>query len=162
MTTDLLLSRDMSSVPVDLAVFSKDRRPILVVDVRAGAGYSTAQLAAGLRRSLLAHGLLPSSPFFMIATPIQLFLWREGAEASAWPEFSASARSVLDAYGSRHADTKRAARGGAFEIVLFSWLSDIASGLRPLSPDSEPDRVLLESGLYEQIRDGTVDFEVRL
>lgn len=156
-----LLSRDMSSAPVDLAVFSKDRRPILVVDVR-GQRQSTAQLATGLRRNMLAHGLLPLSPYFMIATPVQLFLWRGNADASSLPEFTASAKPVLDAYGSKHSIDEGSVRGGALEIVFFSWLSDVASGLRSLSPDSEPDRLLLKSGLYEQIRDGTVDFEVRL
>jgi hypothetical protein len=45
---------------------------------------------------------------------------------------------------------------------MFSWLSDLASGARALAPGSEVDRMLLESGLYEQIQGGTADFEVKL
>jgi hypothetical protein len=41
-------------------------------------------------------------------------------------------------------------------------LSDVASGAPALSPDSEVDRMLVESGLYEQIQGGMADFDVQL
>jgi hypothetical protein len=162
MTAHAQPSFAMSTAPADIAVFSKDRRPVLIVEVRDSDVHSTAESAAGLRRSLLAHHLLPDAPFFMLATRIQLFLWRGDAHSNAYPWYSAAARSVLDSYGSRHANRGKPFRGGALEIVMFSWLSDLASGVRAPSPDSEADRVLLESGLYEQIRGGTADFEVML
>ncbi len=152
----------MSTAPVDIAVFSKDRRPILIVEVKNSGMYATPQSAANLRRSLIRHHLLPDAPFFMVATPIQIFLWRNDAPPEDSPNYSATAKPILDAYGSRHANRQKATRGGALEIVLFSWLSDIASGARALSPDSEVDRILVESGLYEQIQGGTADFEVKL
>jgi hypothetical protein len=152
----------MSTAPADIVVFSKNRRPILVVEVKGSNMYSTAQSAAELRRNLMGHDLLPDAPFFMIATPIQIFLWHGDAPPGAYPNYSATAKPILDSYGSRHANHQKPVRGGALEIVLFSWLSDLASGARALSPDSEVDRMLLESGLYEQIQGGTADFEVKL
>jgi hypothetical protein len=162
MTAHPLPSFAMSPAPADVAVFSKDRRPVLVVEVKGSGMYPTAQSAAGLRQSLMAHDLLPDVPFFMLATPIQIFLWHGDAPPGAYPNYSAAAKPVLDSYGSRHANREKPVRGGALEIVMFSWLSDVASGARGLSPDSEVDRMLLESGLYEQIQGGAADFEVKL
>jgi hypothetical protein len=152
----------MSTALADIAVFSRDRRPILVVEVEDSAIYATAELAAELRRGLMAHHLLPDVPFFMLATPIQLFLWNGDAHPGAYPKYSAIAQPVLEAYGSRRTNREKPVRGGALEIVVFSWLSDLASGARPLSPDSEVDQMLLGSGLYEQIKGGIADFEVQL
>jgi len=152
----------MSPALADIAVFSKDRRPVLVVEVKDSSMYSTAESAAGLRRSLMAHHFLPDVPFFMLATPIQISLWRGDAHAGAYPNYSAAAKAVLDSYSSRHANRDKPVRGGALEIVMFSWLSDLASGVCALSPDSEVDRMLVESGLYERIRGGTADFDVML
>ena len=120
------------------------------------------EAAAGLRRGLMAHDLLPDVPFFILATPIQIFLWHGDAHPGAYPKYSAVAQPVLASYGSRRTNREKPVRGGALEIVVFSWLSDLASGARPLSPDSEVDRMLLESGLYEEIKGGTADFEVQL
>src|SRR5882757_7747345 len=162
MTARPLPSFAMSPAPADIAVFSKNRRPVLVVEVRDNTMYSTAESAAGLRRSLMSHQLVPDVPFLMLATPIQIFLWRGDAHPDAHPNYSAVAKPVLDSYGSRHRNREKPGRGGALEIVIFSWLSDLASGARALLPDSEVDRMLLNSGLYEQIQGGTADFEVKL
>lgn len=157
-----LQSFAMSTAPADIAVFSKDRRPIQVVEVRDGQMYSTVESAAGLRRSLMAHDLLPTVPFFMLATPLQIYLWVGDATPGANPNYSAGAAPVLDSYGSKHANREKPRRGGALEIVIFSWLSDVASGARALSTDSAVDRMLLESGLHEQIQGGSAEFEVML
>jgi hypothetical protein len=162
MTPRPLPSLAMSTAPVDIAVFSKDRRPILAAEVREGKLYSTVESAIGLRRSLMAHQFLPDVPFFMLATPIQIFLWVGGATPGAIPNYSASAEPVMDSYSSKHANRVRPRRGGALEIVIFSWLADVASGIRPLSADSALDRMLLDSGLYDQIRGGSAEFEVKL
>lgn len=162
MTPRPLPSLAMSTAPVDIAVFSRDRRPILAVEVREGELYSTVESASGLRRSLMAHHLLPDVPFFMLATPIQIFLWLGDPSPDAIPNYSASAEPVMDSYSSKQANRRRPRRGGALEIVMFSWLADVAIGIRPLSTDSALDRMLLDSGLFEQIRGGSVEFEVQL
>jgi len=162
MTARPLPSFAMSAAPADIAVFSKDRRPVLAVDVRDSGMYPTAESAAELRRSLISHDLLPEVPFFMLATPVRIFLWLRGARPDDKPQYSAAANRVLDSYGSTHRNREPPVRGGALEIVVFSWLSDVARGALSLSPDSEVDRLLLDSGLFEQMKDGTADFDVQL
>jgi hypothetical protein len=148
--------------PADIVVFSKEKRPILVVEVKDTSLYSTPQDASSLRRNLIAHQLLSGGRFFMLATARQIFLWSNDARPDAPPNFAATAKSVLDAYGSRGPARDNNNRGGALEIVYFSWLSDLVSGIRRPSPDSESDRLVLDSGLYEQIRGGSAEFEVTL
>jgi hypothetical protein len=162
MTARPLPSFAMSAAKADIAVFSKDRRPVLAVDVRDSGIYATAESAAELRRSLIAHDLLPEAPFFMLATPVRIFLWLCEARPDAQPQYSAPAKHVLDSYGSTRRNRESPARGGALEIVIFFWLSDVARGARSLSADSELDRLLLDSGLFAQMKDGTADFEVQL
>lgn len=148
--------------PADIVVFSKEKRPVLVVEVKDTSRYSTIQDASSLRRNLMAHELLSGGDFFMLATPIQMFLWSNDALPEAAPNFTATAKAILDAYGSRRPARDKGNRGGALDIVYFSWLSDLVSGVRKPTRDSESDRLLLDSGLYEQIRGGSAEFEVTL
>lgn len=152
----------MNIAPTDIAVFSRDRRPILVIEVEKGVHYATAEMAAQLRRGFIRHGLLPNVPFFMVATPIQMFLWHGDALPDAHPEYSAGTQPILESYAGSRAHREQPFRYGASEIVFFFWIADIASGVRRLSSDSELDRMLLESGLYEQIKGGSADFDVPL
>lgn len=151
-----------STARADIVVFSKDKRPILVVDVKDTRAYTTRESAAGVRRSLITHGLLPDTPFFVFATRSQLFLWPQNVDPRDPPGFTAAIDSILDDYASHRPNRPKTSRGGALEIVIFSWLSDLASGIRSPSPGSPADHMLLESGVYEQIQGGTVDFEVQL
>jgi hypothetical protein len=152
----------MTTSTADIAVFSKDKRPVLTVEVKDTSAYTTPESAAGVRRNLIMHGLLPKASFFMLATPVQLHLWPVSAGPEARPAFTAAARSVLDHYASHRPDGSTRRGGGALEIVIFSWLSNIVSGIRSPSADSDADRMLLESGVYKQIQGGTADFEVQL
>src|ERR1700758_4512088 len=103
MTARPLLSFAMSTAPADIAVFSRDRRPILIVEVEDSLNYVTAESAARLRRGLMGQGLLPDVPFFMLATPIQIFLWHSNAASDARPEYSAGAQPVLESYAASRA-----------------------------------------------------------
>lgn len=145
----------------DIVFFSTDKRPVLVVEVKDTQLYPTAREAAALRRNLMAHGLLPAGRFFMLATPVQVFIWPDDAAIGALPPYSASATSILDVYGAPKVNAGRG-RGGALEIVIFLWLSDLAAGARKPVKTSEVDQIVVESGLYDQILGGSADFEVGL
>lgn len=151
-----------STAQADIVVFSRDKRPILVVELKDTGAYTTPESAAGVRRSLMAHGLLPDAPFFMLVTPIKQFLWPKIAAPHDLPGFTAPSTSILDHYAAPRPSRPKQGRGGALEIVIFSWLSDLASGIRSPSRDSPADQMLVESGVYQQIRGGTADFEVQL
>jgi hypothetical protein len=162
MSAHPLQSIAMSIAPVDIAVFSKDRRPMLIVDVKNGSVYGTAEAAVGVRSSLIEHGFLPDIPFFMLATTIQIFLWCGDAEPEAYPNYSATTNPIFDSYGMERGSRERSGYDSALDIVFFWWLSDLMRGAWPLSADSEVGRMLLDSGLHTRIQDGTADFDVML
>ena len=63
----------------DIAVFSRDYRITLVVEVK-GQKHATDEWAAKLRRNLLAHDMIPPSQYFLLALPDHFYLWKENAE----------------------------------------------------------------------------------
>lgn len=151
-----------STAQADIVVFSRDKRPILIVEVKDTGAYTTPESAAGVRRSLMAHSLLPDAPFFMLVTAFDLFLWPKNLAPRDPPGFTASSLSILNHYASHRSNRVKPGRGGALDIVIFSWLSDLASGIRSPSADSPADHMLIESGVYQQIQGGTADYEVQL
>jgi hypothetical protein len=50
-------------------------------------------------------------------------------------------------------------RKGGLQLLVFWWLSMLANGLRGADPTSEAERMLIDSGVYEELRQGEVQFE---
>jgi hypothetical protein len=77
---------------------------------------------------MLSHGLLPSSKYFLIATPERLYLWRQeqpnGAEAP--PEVTADAEQIFQPYFERLEQQPSKIGPEAFEYLVLAWLTDIA------------------------------------
>ena len=53
-------------------------------------------------------------------------------------------------------------RKGGLQLRVFAWLSVLASDLRSANEKSEPEKMLIDSGLYAQLRHGDVRFEADL
>ena len=141
----------------DIIVYSRDRRLVLAVET-TGLSESTAQDATALRRNFIVHQLLPKTAFFLFVSPTAMFLWRQEALPSAPPDCEVSADAVLNHYRSEESG-EWAMTKGELEIVVLHWLCRITNGLREADPASPPERMLIESGLYEQIRNGDVQFD---
>jgi hypothetical protein len=147
--------------PTDIAVYSPDKQLILVVEVKGGK-QSKSDAAAQLRRNLLVHGLLPSSPYFLLAYQTNLFLWRSGSDPIAPPLFMAPAKPVLQDYLRSVSGGERLVGEESLQLALVSWLSDLASDVRTPQPSSEADEMIVQSGLYDLIKNGEVKSEVVL
>ncbi len=147
----LTQSTHVMAATADITVYSRDRRSVLAVEVK-GLSAPTAQGAAGLRRDLLLHQLLPEATFFLLVYSTTMFLWRKETPPAAPPDCSASAEAVFKDY-------RAAMSKGALQIAVFNWLSTIASGIREVDPASPAEQMLVQSGLYGEIRHGNVQFE---
>lgn len=53
----------------------------------------------------------------------------------------------------------RQLRKGGLQLLVFGWLSVLADELRRADPTSDAERVLIDSGVYEELRHGEVQFE---
>ena len=91
---------------VDFVAYDERGQPVLLVEVKSM--HETSELwAARFRRNLLEHGTLPSTPFFLIATPERLYFWRQeaGGLKEEPPQFTMDATAELKPYFERFKQT---------------------------------------------------------
>jgi hypothetical protein len=115
--------------------------------------------ATALRRHLQAY-LDVQREFFLFASPQKLFLWKPKTPLDARPDFAASAEPVLKEYLGRWADQPGGPLPESLQIAFSSWLGDLANGIREPDLDSEPEQIIVQSGLLDQIKGGTVRTQV--
>jgi hypothetical protein len=147
-------------VPSDITVESKLRRTILVVECKFATD-SSPSAAARLRNRLLSDGYLdvPVEAFFMLSLPTNFHLWKPGIASDAPPSCSASAAPILRSYLGRIADQTPWPGAESMELAVSSWLGDLAASIR--KPDaSEADQMLVDIGLYEILKGGSVRREL--
>jgi hypothetical protein len=102
--------------PADISVFSSDKRLELIVEVKTKYP-SNAEWATKFRRNLLSNGAIPHTPFFMLALPDRLYLWKNGYSSSDErpPDFVIDSSLVVADYSS---DSKRTT--GATTLRVWS------------------------------------------
>lgn len=159
----LLLNMRAQDAGIDLVAYDPKGHVVLLAEAKSRGGTS-AQWASGLRRNLLAHGALPSARYFLIATPEHIYLWRqefwqqEGATYNeAAPDFIIDATRELKPYFEKFHQRPSEIGPEEFELLVSSWLDNIAwSGEEPRNEDSSFGW-LKESGLAESLRDARVE-----
>jgi hypothetical protein len=151
------VSSELPLVKVNLVFESRKRRRLLLVECKWALRYPPEQ-AATFREDLLQNWDL-DAPFFMLAFTNGLYLWKREAPPDALPDFTVSPESIWQAYLASSWVDREAIRAECIEIAMHFWLNDHACGIRKLNPLSEPDRMLEQSGLYEQMRGGTARFD---
>jgi hypothetical protein len=141
---------------VDFVAYDERGRPVLLVEVKSI--HETSELwATRFRRNLLEHGTLPSTPFFLIATPERLYFWRQDAAEEEPPQFTMDATPELKPYFERFKQTPEGTGGEVLALILFSWLTDMAeSGQSRVNEDSSL-KWLSGSGLLEALKRARIE-----
>lgn len=143
----------------DIVVEAPDRTRVLVVECKRAKESSDTD-AVRWRRNLQVHGLNVDSEFFLLAFPTKLFLWKADRPPNASPDFSAPSKPVLKRYLGRVADQPGGPLPESLEIALSSWLNDLANGVREPDLASEPEQMIVESGVLDRIKGGRVRTQV--
>lgn len=141
----------------DVVVFSKGKEPVLVVEIDAARGTTPAS-AAQFRKTLVENGLVENTPFMLIATRTTMFLWRRDTRLGDEADFAVPIKPVLQRYLKTPHDELRLSE--SIEILVHGWLQDLAIGIRTPDTAVAPDKMLLDSGLYELMHFGYVRFEM--
>jgi hypothetical protein len=142
----------------DAIVFSPDWRLQAIVEIRNAPG-AGAEWAAQTRRNLIQDELLPVSPFFLLALPDRLYLWRDttGSLDAVPAEYEADGTAILSPYIGDPSARKYPLSNEGLDLAVTFWLRDLVD-MRLEDLLSSPEyQWLLESGLYELVRDGRVD-----
>jgi hypothetical protein len=136
----------------DIVVYSSDKRPALVVEVRATKDASPERALAA-RQHFLQRDPLLRERFFLLASSSAIFLWEKNASADAAPK-TAALKDVVRDYGGKSADRKDGPSPEGLLIIMYFWLDDLAIGVRKPKETSDADQLLVSNGVYERIRNG--------
>jgi hypothetical protein len=125
---------------IDFVAYDRDGHVLLLAEAKSRRG-TTDSWAAGLRRNMLAHGLLPWSKYFLIATPERMYLWNQQQPNAPekQPELTIDAEKLFQPYFERlHQEPSKIAPE-AFEHLVLTWLTDIAGPRDTTTADRSED-----------------------
>jgi hypothetical protein len=137
---------------IDFIAYDYSGRAILVGEVKSRVGMSE-QWAARFRRNMLAHGILPKALFFLIATPERIYLWKQDQPgvSDEPPEFTIDVAREFKQYFEKMDKTPQAVGEQTLELLVLSWLTDIARTGRKRVKEDPSMLWLAESGLIDSL-----------
>jgi hypothetical protein len=139
----------------DIAVLNRRGEPVLLVEVKTRTGTSK-DWAAKLRRNIMAHGLLPSVPYYMVATPDHFYLWKDAGNSAEEiePSYEIDPRGIE---GPTFVPEEKVGEF-EFEIKVASWLNRVIN-TPPEQANGSVGELLSRSGLRQALQGGKLAFE---
>ena len=143
---------------IDFIAYDDLGRVILLGEVKSRVGTS-GEWAARFRRNMLAHGVLPRAPFFLIATPERMYFWKQDQPGLAEepPVFTVDATKEFKPYLEGLSRTRPAVGERALELMVFSWLKDIARTGEERVKHDPSMKWLAESGLIDSLENARIE-----
>ncbi|MBW4462107.1 MAG: hypothetical protein KME47_17970 [Nodosilinea sp. WJT8-NPBG4] len=153
----MAFTRDMGW---DLSVTDRNGKLALVVEVKGKTNASPAW-AAALRRNILAHGILPNAPYFLMAFPDKFYLW---VDAEAHPEqsdptYTIDAHPILQPYFDKAGVTADQISGQSLELIVASWIGELLHSKQAPETFDKSLQWLVESGLNNALSGGKFEHE---
>ncbi len=145
----------------DIVVHDANGQVALVVELKRKLGTSP-QWAGRMRRNILAHGLLSSAPFFLLALPDHFYLWNEAGikPEVIEPSYDIDPRSFLQPYYEKSGLSPETVSEKSLELIITSWLSEILGTHEQAKPLQANQKWLFESGLFDVIQRGYIDLGI--
>jgi hypothetical protein len=148
----------MPALRADIVGYGRDKRLVLVGEIKNKKNTSPIW-AAQLRRNILAHSdQLPSSEFFLVATPDRLYLWKSAGNnlpPDARP-IDIDAKQIFSSYLERAGVAPESASSPAFELAVAAWLAELAQSGELRAKLAAVLPALLDSGFLDAIKDGQI------
>ncbi len=119
---------------------------------------TSPEWAAEFRGNFLHYRVIPRSPCFLLATPGSFFLWTdaETADETALPDYCVPVPSWFNTYLDRPALSPDRLSKDVWGYIVESWLNDIVNFNRPQEPIAPDEQWLVDTGLYQAIRNGSI------
>jgi hypothetical protein len=143
---------------IDVIAYDQDGRVILLAEAKSRVGTSE-KWAAQFRRNMLAHGTLPNAQFFLIATPERMYFWKQDRPGvlDAPPEFTIDATTEFKPYFDKLEKTSQGVSEQALELLVLSWLTEIARTGDARSKKDPSRRWLADSGLIGSLEKARIE-----
>lgn len=145
----------------DLVAYNLNGQVTLVAEAKSKTDTSR-DWAVRMRRNMLAHGLVPDSPFFLLALPDKLYLWKDAGNAPELilPTYEIDGTPFFQSYYKRAGIRLEDLNNQSFELIVTSWLNEVMQFGLPKEIPAKYRRLIQESGLLEALRGGTVAIQV--
>ena len=145
----------------DLLVNNRDGQPTLIVEVKSKTNTSS-EWAAKLRRNMLAHGILPSVPYFLIVFPDKFYLWINKTEVylieEKEPDYTIDASSILQPYFQKIGIQNNQITQQSLKLIIASWLNELIYSQEALEDVKKSQGWLIDSGLYNALVGGEINY----
>lgn len=76
------------------------------------------------------------------------------------PTYEIDAQPIFKAFLERVGVAAGDLSGGAFELLVASWLGDLMRSEEPAEEFANGERWLVESGFLDMVKDGRIEYEV--
>ena len=143
---------------IDVIAYDDAGRVILIAEVKSRVGAS-GQWAAQFRRNMLAHGILPAALFFLIATPERMYFWKQDRPVTMDepPEFTVDASKEFRPYLDKLRRAPQAIGDQALELLVLSWLTDLARAGDERVKQDPSMKWLADSGLIDSLEKARIE-----
>ena len=142
----------------DIAVHDRNHQLQLLVEVKSRQGAS-AQWASQMRRNLLAHGMISHARYFLLALPNSFYLWANAGADDEMPAYVIDAKEALASYLGPQGLSLGDISHYGLELLVTSWLQDLVSSELSAETVTPGLRGIFDSGLYADIKNGSVETE---
>ncbi len=135
----------------DIVAYDGHDKPVLVVEIKRHSDVRQFEQLARDTEAYIAHSRRPA-PFFLIANPETIYLYRQSADQRWELAHKFNAKSIFRQYDDTYG------RDPIYESYLASliqvWLNDIADNWRTKNPPGT--EVFAENDLLDAIRQGSL------
>ena len=142
-----------------MTAYNRDNQLVLVAEVKSKLD-AAPKWAAQLRRNILAHGTFPNAPYFLMGFPDRFYLWKNTGSNHELlePTYVIDARPILQPYFEQSGVTADQVSGQSLELIVASWLGEVMQK----TPDEldASQQWLIDSGLYNTVAGGSLDYDV--
>ena len=144
----------------DVLVDDRNGQLTLVVEVKRKTNTSP-EWAAKLRRNILAHGIFPKAPYFLMVFPDKFYLWAnaESFQDQSEPTYTIDASPILQPYFERAGVMADQISGESLELIVTSWLGEVIHSEQLPENIDTSQQWLFESGLYAALAGGRFEHE---
>ncbi len=144
----------------DIVVYDQAKNIQLIVEVKNKLGAS-AEWAAQMRRNLLTHAVVPNAPYFLLALPDTSYLWANSNTqlGEVLPNYELKTKEILSPYINEAKLSLDSLNEYSFALLIVSWLQEVVNSQLPEKKNGYSLQWLLDSGLYEAIKGGSVATE---
>lgn len=137
----------------DLVIKTSEGRPIAVVEVKSRTNFTT-DVATEMRRNMLARGLPPHIPYFLLLSQDKGYLWTntKQEDPDAPPMYEFPMDKIVERYSPKEPGQRLFA--SELEWLFLLWLIHLST--KPEATNEEPEKTLERIGFNESIRDAMV------